>query len=68
MPRDLAYATSIMTKLESLERAGPDEDAVAVVRRLAVGGYHQVPVVDTSDRLLGLVTRESVLRRIAAAR
>ncbi|TAM76525.1 site-2 protease family protein [bacterium] len=68
MPRDLAYATSIMTKLESLERAAPDEDAVAVVRRLAVGGYHQVPVVDTSDRLLGLVTRESVLRRIAAAR
>lgn len=64
-PRDLAYVTSIMTKLESLERAEPDEDAIAVVRRLALGGYHQLPVIDSSDRLLGLVTRESVLRRIA---
>ncbi|TAM56482.1 CBS domain-containing protein [bacterium] len=67
-PRDRAYATSIMTKLEALERAAPNDDAVAVVRRLAQGGYHQVPVVDSADRLLGLVTRESVLRRIAAAR
>jgi len=65
-PRDGAYVTSIMTKLDSLERAAPNDDALAVVRRLAVGGYHQVPVVDDSDRLLGLVTRESVLRHIAS--
>ncbi|HVA36045.1 MAG TPA: site-2 protease family protein [Candidatus Dormibacteraeota bacterium] len=66
-PRDSAYATAIMTKLEDLERASPEEDALAVVRRMAVGGYQQLPVIDNGDRLLGLVTRESVLRRIANA-
>ncbi|MDE2572837.1 MAG: site-2 protease family protein [bacterium] len=65
-PRERAYVTSIMTKLDAIEHAAPEDDALSVVRRLAMGGYQQVPVIDEGDRLLGLVTRESVLRRIAS--
>lgn len=63
-----AYVTSLMTRIDDLKAALPSARAVDVVQTLLRSGVGQIPVVDESGTLLGLVTRESVLRRLALAR
>src|SRR5579872_1143643 len=63
-----AYVTSLMTRIDDLKAALPSARAVDVVQTLLRSGVGQIPVVDESGTLLGLVTRDSVLRRLALAR
>jgi Zn-dependent protease/CBS domain-containing protein len=64
VPRDRWDWTSInevMTPWSRLVRIGPDEDLLDAMRQMDSGGFSHMPVVQ-GDRLVGLLTREEVLR------
>ncbi|MGE5153634.1 MAG: site-2 protease family protein [Bdellovibrio bacteriovorus] len=54
----------VMIPLDRLHILRPGDSAVAALRLLAEQGVNQLPVVD-KGRLLGLVTREDILRWVA---
>lgn len=54
----------VMTPLARLQTLGPTDTAFGALRRLAEQGVNQLPVVE-NGRLLGLVTREDILRWMA---
>lgn len=67
---DLWAATrvrEIMTPEERLQRISPSEKASDALDRLGSGGVNQLPVVD-AGRLLGMVTREDLLKWLALSR
>jgi len=55
--------SQVMTPVESLEWAHPDEDVLTLLQRMDEADVHQMPVVD-NGRLLGMVTREHLLHHI----
>lgn len=57
-------AADVMTPLDRLQLIGPDDSAFEALRRLAEQGFNQLPVV-VDGRLLGLVTREDILKWLA---
>lgn len=57
-------AGDIMTPLARLRTLGPADSAFSALRLLAETGVNQLPVVE-QGRLLGLVTREDILRWLA---
>ena len=64
VPREAWPATSVgqaMTR-PPLKTAGPRTGLDEALRLLADGDYHQVPVVEDGDRLVGMLSRADVLR------
>ncbi|GBD20066.1 Putative zinc metalloprotease Rip3 [bacterium HR28] len=55
------HVRDLMTPRERLITASPDDDLERVLRLMAGHEIHQIPVVDDS-RLLGLLTRNALLR------
>ncbi|MFQ5343398.1 MAG: site-2 protease family protein [Anaerolineae bacterium] len=60
---DEVTAGQIMTPVNALLWARPDEDVLALLRRMDQADVNQVPVVE-SGRLAGMITRENLLRYI----
>ncbi|MHB8356939.1 MAG: site-2 protease family protein [Vulcanimicrobiaceae bacterium] len=56
--------SAIMTPLPDLRSVTPEVPAVEAFRTLASSRFHQVPVVDEGDRLVGFITRATVLRSL----
>jgi len=66
VPRDRwdeVTAGQIMTPVNSLLWARPDEDVLVLLRRMDEADVNQVPVVE-GGRLMGMITRENLLRYI----
>jgi len=61
--RETLTASQIMTPTESLFRAHPDDDVLALLQRMDEANVNQVPVMDNSH-LLGVITREHLLHYI----
>jgi Zn-dependent protease/CBS domain-containing protein len=58
---DWTSVADVMTPWSRLVRVSPDADLLDAMRQMEEGGFGQVPVV-RDDVLLGLLTREEVLR------
>ncbi|HEV2037079.1 MAG TPA: site-2 protease family protein [Candidatus Eremiobacteraceae bacterium] len=63
-----AYVTSLMTRLADLTSASPGTSAIDILQMLSKSGVAQIPVIDESGKLLGFVTRESILKRLPLQR
>jgi len=59
--RDEFTAGQVMTPVDALFRAGPDEDLLTLLQRMDEADVNQVPVMD-NGHLLGVITREHLLR------
>jgi Zn-dependent protease/CBS domain-containing protein len=63
-----AYVTAIMTRVADLKSAPPSASAVEVLRMLSQSGVGQIPIIDENGKLIGFVTRESILKRLPLQR
>ncbi len=63
-----AYVTSLMTRLADLKSVSPSVSAVDALRMLSQSGVAQLPVIDETGKLVGFVTRESILNRLPLQR
>lgn len=66
-PRDewpIATARAVMVPLAKLRTVGPGEPLLRAVEKMDEAGVNQIPVVDGAS-LLGVVTREDIVRRLA---
>jgi Zn-dependent protease/CBS domain-containing protein len=63
-----AYVTALMTRVADLKSALPSASAVDVLRMLSQSGVGQIPIIDESGKLVGFVTRESILKRLPLQR
>ncbi len=61
--RDELTAVQVMTPVDTLFRARPDEDMLTLLQRMDEADVNQVPVMD-DGLLLGVITREHILRYI----
>ena len=66
-PADV-YVTSLMTRAADLKSAKPSTSAIDVLQMLSKAGVAQIPVIDDNGTLIGLVTRESILKRLPLQR
>ncbi len=60
---DEVTASEVMTPVTQVLWARPDEDVLALLQRMDEADVNQVPVVE-DDHLLGMITRENLLRYI----
>ena len=69
-PEDLprTYVTAIMTRESDLTTVPPEMPAIEAMQILAKSGRDQLPIIESSGRLLGFITQESILRWVAAHR
>jgi Zn-dependent protease/CBS domain-containing protein len=66
VPKDRWPATRVeqaMTKVDSLQAVGPDEDAYSVLERMDGKDVNQIPVLK-DGHLIGIIARDSILRFI----
>ena len=66
MPRDRwneVTVYQVMTSVDALFWARPDEDMWALLQRMGKADVNQVPVMD-DGRLVGMITREHMLRQV----
>jgi len=61
--RNTFTVSQVMTPTDALFKARPDEDVLTLLQRMDEGDVNQVPVMD-DGRLLGVITREHLLRYI----
>jgi len=61
--REEMTADQVMTPADAVYAVHPEDDVMAVLQRMDESDVNQVPVVD-GGRLLGLITRESLLHEI----
>jgi Zn-dependent protease/CBS domain-containing protein len=61
--RNAFTVSQVMTPTDALFKAQPDEDVLTLLQRMDEGDVNQVPVMD-DGRLLGVITREHLLRYI----
>ena len=64
-PRDhwaVTTAADVMTPIDKLEVLAPEESAFEALVRMGRRGVNQLPVVDRSGVLRGMVAREDLLR------
>lgn len=59
--REALIASQVMTPVDALFRARPDEDLLTLLQRMDEANVNQVPVMD-NGHLLGVITREHLLR------
>lgn len=62
------YVTALMTRIEDLETLAPETNAQDGLKQLSRTRLDQLPVVDANGRLVGILTRDAVLRYIAFER
>ncbi len=60
---DEVTAGQVMTPVDTLHRARPDEDVLVLLQRMDAADVNQMPVID-DGHLLGMITREHLLRYI----
>src|SRR5215469_1165122 len=58
-------AGTVMTPLARLRTISPQASSVDALKALGESGYHQLPIIDADGKLLGFVTREGLMRRMA---
>jgi len=63
-----ATVSALMTPVEKIMSVSPASDSMQVLNLLAQSGYHQLPVIDETGAVLGFITREGLLQRLALAR
>ncbi len=63
-----APVSSLMTPVEKIKSVLPESDSMQALGVLAQSGYHQLPVIDKTGTLVGFITREGLLQRLALAR
>ena len=56
-----------MTPVDRLKSIAPDAPSIDALKILAQSGYHQLPVIDASGHLVGFVTREGLMQRLAVS-
>jgi CBS domain-containing protein len=61
--REAMTAMQVMTTVDSVYRASPDDDVLAVLQKMDEHDLNQVPVMDNGT-LLGLITRQNLLHNI----
>jgi Zn-dependent protease/CBS domain-containing protein len=61
--REALTAVQVMTTVDSVYRASPDDDVWAVLQKMDEHDLNQVPVMDNGT-LLGLITRQNLLHSI----
>ena len=58
--KDITQAKEIMTPIDKLKIAHPDEDVLNVLERMNETGINQMPVV-SAGRVIGLITRDNLM-------
>jgi len=65
LPQDIwqrATVSAVMTPRERLAVAAADDAAISALRKFAERDVEQLPVVDASDHLVGMLTRSAIAR------
>ena len=57
-----------MTPLDRLTTIAPQASSIDALKALGESGFHQLAVIDAGGKLLGFVTREALIRRMALTR
>ena len=60
--------SALMTPADKVKSVAPASDSMQALSVLAQSGYHQLPVVDGTGAVVGFITREGLLQRLALAR
>ena len=58
---DMTPVEKITVPVDRLKAASPEQDALSVVEQMDENDLHQMPVI-SENRIIGLITRESLLR------
>lgn len=58
---DVTQVNEIMTPVDKLKIAHPDQDALSILEQMDEGNINQMPVV-SEGRVIGLVTRDNLIR------
>jgi CBS domain-containing protein len=58
---DVTQAQEIMTPLDRVKVAHPDQDALSILEEMDENDINQMPVV-SEDNVIGLVTRDNLMR------
>jgi Zn-dependent protease/CBS domain-containing protein len=62
-----APVSALMTPVDKVRSITPASDSMQALGLLAQSGYHQLPVIDETGTLVGFLTREGLLQRLALA-
>jgi Zn-dependent protease len=62
---ELTQAGGIMTPIDKLRVASPDQDALSMLEQMDENNINQMPVVN-EGRVIGLVTRDNLIRLLSA--
>jgi Zn-dependent protease/CBS domain-containing protein len=60
--------SALMTPVEKIKSISPTSDSMEALGLLAQTGYHQLPIIDATGAVVGFITREGLLQRLALAR
>ena len=63
-----APASTVMTPVDKLKTITADAPSIDALKALGQSGFHQLPVLDSDGNLLGFVTREGLMQRLAIGR
>ncbi len=63
-----ALVSALMTPAAQLKSVTPASDSMEALSSLAQSGYHQLPVIDETGAVVGFITREGLLQRLALSR
>ena len=62
---EVTQAKEVMTPVEKLKVANPEQDALSILEQMNENGIHLMPVV-SGDGIIGLITRDSLVRLLHA--
>jgi CBS domain-containing protein len=62
-----APVSTLMTPVEKIKGVSPASDSMQALGLLAQSGYHQLPIIDETGAVVGFITREGLLQRLAQA-
>lgn len=60
--------SALMTPVERVKSVSPASDSMQALSLLAQSGYHQLPIIDVTGAVVGFITREGLLQRLALGR
>jgi len=58
---DVTQVKEIMTPIDKLNVAHPDQEALSILEQMEADGINQMPVV-SEGRVIGLITRDNLIR------
>ena len=62
-----APVSTLMTPADKIKSVSPASDSMQALGLLAQSGYHQLPIIDETGAVVGFITREGLLQRLALA-